>query len=460
MTATCEFSRYDDPGRLVRVVNMPSLIQKGGAIALFTTARPTYGTPNFSLARNFYNVALKPLNGSMPRLGDIIRIAKGQTNADNNTKKFVLLGDPAMKMAYPGLKVITTSIGNDSGTIESDTLSALQEVTIKGFIANTDDSRVADFNGMIMPTVFDKQSNIITLGTDGAAPMSFSLWRNIIYKGRVEVTNGEFSFSFIVPRDIAYNYGTGKISYYATDGARDASGNLSNIIVGGFADDYIDDSDGPVAKLFINDSSFVEGGFTDENPVLLAFISDSSGINTIGNSIGHDITGILDDYTQSPWVLNDYYQADLNTYKSGSIRFPMFNLDPGPHTITLRIWDVNNNSTEVTTRFVVAPENQLVLSELEAWPNPSSDNFEFAIGHNQAGKELKADLSVYNLSGQRVAELNSSLVPGGYRTKMFKWDGRGGGGKPVAPGFYIANLRINTPEGFVSEKSVKIVIAR
>lgn len=459
MTATCEFSRYDDPER-------PSggeyafLNQNGGAIALFTTARPTYGTPNFSLARNFYDIALKPMGGTMPRLGDIIRVAKRQTGADNNNKKFILLGDPAMKMAYPQFNIVTTSISDNNEGVETDTLSALQEVTIKGYIENSDNTKVTDFNGMIMTTVYDKQSNIITFGSDGAAPMSFSLWRNIIYKGRAEVKNGEFAFSFIVPRDIAYNYGEGKISYYATDGSRDASGNLSEITVGGFADDFLDDSEGPMATLFINDSSFVEGGFTDENPVLLAYLTDSSGINTIGNSIGHDIVAILDGNSQYPWILNDYYLADLNTYKSGSIRFPMFNLDPGPHSITLRIWDINNNSTEVTTRFVVAPENQLVLSDLEAWPNPSADNVEFAIGHNQAGKELKADLSVFTLSGQKVAGLNTSLMPEGYRTKVFRWDGRGGGGKPVSPGFYIANLRIQTPEGYISDKSVKIVITR
>jgi len=458
MTATCEFSRYDDPGR-VSGGEHAFLNRNGGAIALFTTARPTYGTPNFTLARNFYNIALKPMNGSMPRLGDIIRIAKNQSGADNNTKKFVLLGDPAMKMAYPQLNIVTTSVTSSSG-MQSDTLRALQEVTISGYIATSGNTKVDDFNGTVFPTVYDKQSNIITFGTDGSAPMSFNLWRNIIYKGRAQVTNGEFSFSFIVPRDIAYNFGKGKISYYATDDVRDASGNLSNIIVGGFSDEHLNDNEGPAATLFINDTSFIEGGFTDENPVLLAFISDSSGINTLGNSIGHDIVCILDDNTQSPWILNNYYQADLNTYKSGTLRFPMFNLAPGLHRLTLRIWDVNNNSSEFTTSFVVAPKDGLMLSDLEAWPNPSAGEVQFAIGHNQAGRELHADLTVYNLYGHKVAALSRNVTTEGYRTNIFKWDGRGGNGHAVSPGFYIANLRVRTSDGKNSDKSVKLIIAR
>lgn len=459
MTATCEFSRYDDPSR-VSGGEYAFLNANGGAIALFTTSRPTYGTPNFNLARNFYNIALQPINGVMPRLGDIIRMAKVQSGANDNTKKFILLGNPAMTMAYPVHKVITTSINSKPAYNGPDTLKAMQFVTIKGFIADKNDGKVETFNGTINPTVFDKQSDIATFGSDGNSVMSFSLWRNIIYKGRAEVKNGEFSFSFIVPRDIAYNYGPGKISYYATDGISDASGNYSNLTVGGFSDEEINDFEGPQVTLFINDSSFRAGGFTDENPVLLAYITDSSGVNTLGNSVGHDIVAILDEDTRNPKILNDYYEADINTHRSGSIRYPMFNLPAGPHTLRLRLWDVNNNSVEVTTNFVVAPDNQLVLSELEAWPVPMNDNITFAIGHNQAGKELKMALSVYNLSGSIVATYHKNLFAGGFRTPVFQWDGRGPNGMPLTPGFYIANLMVETPEGYISDKSVKIIIAR
>ncbi len=458
MTATCEFSRYDDPAR-VSGGEHAFLNPKGGAIALFTTARPTYGTPNFALAKNFYTTALQPINGMMPRLGDIIRIAKAQSGSDNNTKKFVLLGDPAMTMAYPELKVITTLINGNGVSELSDTISALEEVTINGIISDKTGVRVSDFNGMVMTTVYDKESNIETFGTQESGVMSFSLRKNIIHRGRAEVVNGEFTFSFIVPRDIAYQFGPGKISYYATNGITDAAGYHKNIVVGGIGGN-INDHEGPEVTLFINDSSFKSGGFTDPNPVLLAYIKDQSGINTIGNSIGHDIVAILDNNTQDPYILNEYYQADLNTYKSGSIMFPFFNLKPGPHTVRLRLWDVNNNSSEVTTNFIVAAGNQLTLSEIEAWPNPMVDEINFAIGHNQAGKELKAELSVYNLSGNKVATIKRNIFAGGYRTSLFKWNGDGQYGSRLSSGFYIAKLRIETPEGFVSDKSVKIIIAR
>ncbi|HLN53263.1 MAG TPA: type IX secretion system sortase PorU [Lentimicrobium sp.] len=462
MTATCEFSRYDDPSR-VSGGEYAFLNKNGGAIALFTTARPTYGTPNFNLARIFYNTALKPLNGSMPRLGDIIRMAKTQSGGLENTKKFVLLGDPSMTMAYPEYNVLTTDINGFEVNSNTDTIKALETITIKGIISDNEGNKLSSFNGVVIPTVFDKKSEVVTYGTDGSGPMSFDLWRNVIYKGRVEVINGEFSFTFIVPRDIAYNYGFGKISYYATNGLDDASGNYSNIVIGGFTDQEINDNEGPEVTLYINDSSFKDGGFTNENPVLLAYLSDSSGINTLGNSIGHDLVAILDGNTQHPYILNDYYKADLNTYKSGSLFFPMNNLAPGPHTIRLHVWDVNNNSSETEIHFIVAEGNKVVLSDLEAWPNPvnrTHDNISFILGHNQANRELIAELSVYNLSGTRVFADRKNIKPEGYRTKVFSWNGQETGGHNLSAGFYIANVRLTTSEGFASDKSVKIIITR
>ena len=459
VTATCEFSRYDDPAR-VSGGELAFLNRNGGAVALFTTARPTFGTPNFSLVQNFYQIALQPMNGEMPRLGDIIRLAKQHTQPSDNAKKFVLLGDPAMKLAYPAYKVLTSSINNRPVGDGIDTLKALQEVTITGKIVDDEGQLIETFNGLITPTVFDKQSRFETLGSQGNTVMPFYLWRNIIYKGQAEVKNGEFKFTFIVPRDIAYNFGKGKISYYATDGVADASGNYSDLVVGGFSKDYESDTDGPAVRLFMNDTLFMDGGFTGPNPELLAFIKDSSGINTLGNSIGHDIVAIIDGDTQFPYVLNEYYKASLNTYKSGTLRYQFKNLSPGRHIISFRIWDVHNNLSEHTVSFFVSPEDQLILSEIEAWPNPMQDEINFVIGHNHAGKELKTLLNVYTITGQRVAMIDKKIKAGGFRTPVLKWNGTGIDGNKLRAGMYIANLRIETPEGYVSDKSVKIIIAR
>lgn len=459
MTATCEFSRFDDPG-LTSAGELVFLNPEGGGIALFTTSRPTFGTPNFTLSQNFYNIAFERIGDEMPYLGDIIRLSKLATGGDNNSKKFVLLGDPATKMAYPRYNVVTQNVNGRSVTASADTLKALSEITISGIITDESGNRIQGFNGEITPTVFDKVVQVTTFATSGSSPFTFGVRRNIIYKGKVNVTDGEFSFTFIVPRDIAYQFGQGKISYYATDGTTDAAGFFEDIVVGGFSDRELNDLSGPEITLYMNDRSFKDGGFTGENPVLIADLRDISGINTIGSGIGHDIVAILDDQTDNPYILNDFYESDLNTYMSGVVSFPFHDLEPGPHSVRMKVWDVNNNSGEVSIRFVVASTDGLTLGNFEAWPNPMRDNVTFAIEHNQAGRELNVTLDIFSLSGSRVASLNESIFAEGYRTKGFDWDGRSSDGHRLADGFYIGRIRLKTNDGLVADKSVKIVIAR
>ncbi|MBK6346015.1 MAG: type IX secretion system sortase PorU [Bacteroidales bacterium] len=459
MTATCEFSRYDDP-RLQSAGELVFLNPKGGGIALFTTSRPTFGTPNFTLARSFYNVALNPVDGGMPHLGDLIRISKLAAGADNNSKKFVLLGDPAMKMAYPELNVVTLEINGRDANETTDTLKALSEISVSGMIADHQGNRISDFNGIVIPAVYDKKNLVKTFGTDGSSPMTFSVQRNIIYKGKVNVVDGAFTFSFIVPRDIAYQFGVGKISYYATDGSRDASGYFTDLIVGGFSEREVEDMNGPDVSLYMNDTKFRSGGFTDQNPVMLAYVEDLSGVNTIGNGIGHDIVAILDDQTDSPYILNDFYQSDLNTYQSGFITFPFHNLSLGRHTLRMKVWDVNNNSSEVTTEFIVAGSDGLTLGRFDAWPNPMKENITFEFEHNQAGQELIARLDIFTLPGSKAASLEKRIFAEGFRTTGFVWDGRGSDGHLLSNGFYIGSLSITTTTGLSSQKSVKVIIAR
>lgn len=459
MTATCEFSRYDDPA-MQSAGELVFLNPKGGGIALFTTSRPTFGTPNFTLSRSFYSIALKPTADGMPFLGDLIRLSKLATGADNNSKKFVLLGDPAMKMAYPEFNIQTLGINGRSVAEAVDTLKALSELTINGIITDAQGNLLSDFNGEVIPTVYDKEVQVKTFGSGGSSPFTFSLRRNIIYKGKVNAINGAFTFSFIVPRDIAYQFGSGKISYYATDGRRDAAGFFDDITVGGFSDRQLDDLQGPEISVFMNDRKFRNGGFTDQNPVMIADLKDFSGINTIGNGIGHDIVAILDNQTDSPFILNDFYQSDLNTYQSGVITFPLHGLAPGAHILRIKAWDVNNNSSEAIAEFVVASSEGITLGNFDAWPNPMNDRVTFEFEHNMAGQELDMQLDIYSLSGSRVASLGKRIFAEGYRTTGFEWDGRSSEGHRLSNGFYIGRLRVKTDSGLASEKSVKVMIAR
>jgi len=456
VTATCEFSRFDDPsfpsaGELV--LTNP----KGGGIALFTTTRPTYGTPNFELNKKFYQYALSRPDGQIPRMGDIIMNSKRDKGANENGRKYVLLGDPALQMGFAALNVLTTSVKDNVSGLEADTLKAFMEVTIDGMIADAMGNIVTDFNGIVLPSVYDKSVIQKSLANDGGPTFSFRLRKNLLYKGKVKVKDGRFSFTFIVPKDIAYSYDAGKISYYASDGNRDANGFYTDIIVGGSSENGNNDNTGPAISLYMNNTMFHDGGITDQNPKLLAVLYDESGINTIGNGIGHDITAVLDGNTSQPFLLNDFYVSDTNTFKSGYIWFPFSMLSVGEHTLVFKVWDVFNNSSEAEIHFVVGASNEFIITNTYNYPNPFAEYTDIVFEHNQNNVEFKVRAEIYSLTGQLVRILEQTDSQNGSVSAPLRWDGRSQQGSTLPDGIYLYNLFINTSEGFSESTSGKLV---
>lgn len=455
ITATCEFSRYDDAQR-TSAGEMVILNPKGGAIAMFTTARATYASANriLNLAIFKDNLFAKT-DGEYPRFGDVIRRSK--LRGDANDRKFVLLGDPALQLALPYNKVITTHINGNPVGQQPDTLKALDVVTIKGFVADDNGNAMSQYNGVLFTTVYDKASEITTKGDENGYPQSFLLYNSIIYNGKAEIINGFFEFTFMLPKDIAYTYGPGRISYYATDLHKDAAGYHENVIIGGFNENSTFDDQGPVIRLFINDTTFVPGGMTNENPVLLAFVEDENGINTTGTGIGHDIVATLSGATNSSAVINEFYEAEINRQASGIIRYPFRNLKPGHHTLKLKVWDVFNNSSETSIDFVVVSGNSIKLENLINFPNPFSERTSFVFNHNQTGKELAVELIVYDLTGRAIAEINQKITPGAFRSEPIDWDGRNAQGGFVGKGLYLYRLRVTTEDGMIGEIQSKLI---
>lgn len=447
ITATCEFSRYDDPLRESageKVFTNPL----GGGIGLFTTSRLTYSSSNEQINRSFLSVLLARTTNGYLTLGEAAQKAK-QVNGDNiNGRKFVLLGDPAMKLAFPEYYAEATSIEYGLTGVHADTISALDEITIKGHVTDASGNTLTNFNGDLFPTVYDKTQQILTLGNDPDSPVySFTLRKNALYKGQSEIANGEFEFSFIVPRDIEYRYGEGRLSLYARSDETDATGWSHDFTVGGYSKSTTEDDQPPQISLYMNDTTFINGGITDENPILLAFINDESGINVSGAGIGHDITAVLDGETSSPYILNDFYRSYANTYKKGSLKYPLYNLSSGRHTLKVTAWDVYNNPASATISFVVNESDNLVVENLNAYPNPFIDNVNFVFEHNCQDSDLNVEIEITDMVGRRIAALQQTISTGGFRTAPISWDGRCSNGQSLSAGFYIYRLKATAVSG-------------
>ncbi len=459
ITATCEFSRFDDPGRIA-AGEMVLTNPKGGGIALFSTTRLAYSTFNENLNRSVYKVAFENNNGVYPTLGEILSFAKTDNGSNEFIRNFILLGDPAMRLAYPENRIITTSINGQPAGIDPDTISAYGFVTVEGYIADIQNNKLTDFNGTITPTVFDKASTLSTLGSDSESfPATFKLQKNIIYKGKASVENGEFSFSFYVPKDINYSYDYGKISYYAENGQTDATGYFNQFYVGGSEQNNTGDNAGPEIKLFMNDITFTDGGTTGENPVLIAILRDSSGINTLGSGIGHDIT-LIPDNSGEVIVMNDYYEADLDSYRSGRVIYPFHNLAEGPHSVSFKAWDVFNNSSEAYLTFYVAASHEAIIRNLINFPNPFNEFTDFIFEHNQSCAPYDIVIDIYNAAGQHVSRIESAQQSIGYESEPIRWYGLSHDGNPLASGIYVYSISMKTCEGGTAQRSSRLVIIK
>jgi hypothetical protein len=460
MTATCEFSRFDDFER-TSAGEQILLNPNGGGIALLTTTRLVYSSPNYVLNEKFYNFVLEKNDMGEPnRLGDIMRLTKVNSGTGTNKLNFTLLGDPALKPAIPKYGVNTISINGNIDNIETDTITALSKVTITGNTVDENGILMSNFSGNLRVTVYDKPSNITTLANDGGTPMVYQSLNNIIYKGNASVENGLFSFSFIVPKDIAYKYGFGKISYYYKNETDDGHGYFDKILIGGSSDSISIDGNPPEIELYMNDESFVFGGLTNQNPIMFAKVFDENGINTVGSGIGHDITAVIDENTSQILVLNDYYESEINNYKAGSVKYPFSNLSNGMHNIRFKIWDTHNNSSEAYLEFIVAESSEMILEHLFNYPNPFTTSTSFYFDHNSSETSLDVIIQIFSISGKLIKTIQDQVYSNGYRVGPINWDGLDDYGGRLGRGVYFYKVNVKTSSGQLVQKIEKLVILK
>ncbi len=461
MTITCEFTRLDDPKR-VSAGEQLCLNPNGGSIGLVSTTRVVGANPAVNLNREVFKVVFERNNNQPKTMGAIVRDAKNADNNNGTRLKFSFFGDPALKLALPNYNMsITKFNGKPVNQGNLDTLKAFSKVLLEGIVSDHSQQKMVNFNGVANVSVYDKPVPKRTRVNDGEGnPINFKLQNSLIYRGKVRVVNGDFKVEFFVPKDIAYHFGTSRISMYASNGDVDAGGCNDSIIVGGFGE-AIADNAGPEIELYINDETFVRGGITDENPELYAILVDSSGINTVGNSIGHDLVAILDNRTDLSYVVNEYYEADLDSYQSGIVRYPFYDLAEGAHTLKLKVFDIHNNLSEAETDFIVADSEEMALEKVLNYPNPFTTHTDFQFEHNRVSQPLQVQVQIFTVSGKLVKTIHQTVVPEGNRVTGITWNGLDDFGDKIGKGTYIYRVKVKSEfDRSTAEKYEKLVILR
>jgi hypothetical protein len=461
ITATCEFSPFDNP-EMTSAGEMVLLNTRGGGVALFSTTRRAFASSNLLLNRRIYDTLFRAYPDKHPRLGDLMMFSKNPSNS--NIRNFVLLGNPALRLALPYHSIVTTSINEQPVHLFTDTLRANSKVTISGHIEHYQNRGeiYESFNGLIYPVLYDKPETVTTLGNDSKSfPVDFELQNSALYKGIATVENGRFSFTFMLPKDISFAYGNGKLSYYASDSLQDASGYFSDFVIGGSSDGTIVDNNGPEIELYLNDSTFASGSEVNNSPVFHARLSDPSGINWLSNSIGRDIILTMNGQQQQSLILNDHFEPEVNNYQSGNITFPFGKLQNGEYVLELRAWDLMNNSSSKAINFTISDSISLSLSYAYNYPNPFSDHTWFTFKHNQYNSDFDMKIEIFNFYGQLIETIGPEKVfTNGYSVEPVFWDGAIAGGGKLENGVYLYKMTITGDDGQVQELMQKMILTR
>lgn len=450
ITATCEFSRFDDP-HFVSAGEQLLLNANGGGIGLMTTTRLAFAHSNFALNKKVYAAMFNRADASFKRLGDILRLSKNPTSS--SIYNFVLLGNPALKLVYPE-KTIHTTLVNDMPVAGRDImLHSMSEVSFEGEIIGPDGQIDTGFNGYLYPRLFDKKTTFTTLGNaSNSQVVPFSYFDKILVESKVSVKEGKFRFSIGLPRDIAYQYGQAKLSYYAVDTVdfSDASGYFNKLNIGGTDPDIVPDDQGPEITLYMNSPAFRQGDIIPPNSDLWIMLSDPQGIHHLGNSIGRDI--MLTEFAphSKKTILNESFEPVVDHYGQGWIKVPMTDLENGEHILSLRAWDLHNNSSEAEISFFVDRTAALALHRVLNYPNPFSDETAFVFDHGKPGATFDYRIDIYHINGRHVVSLEGQTAGNGQRSEPILWNGKDQYGRNIAPGIYVYQLWLTDDEGVQS----------
>lgn len=472
VTVTCTFTKFDNPQRQT-AGEFTYWNKEGGAIGLITTTRQIFVTVGVTVNKELDAYLFNFGSIDNPSMAEALRLTKNDPSVVGISQKALIffIGDPAMKLAIAKPEIRLTAVNDIPLAEQTEPLKALDRVKMSGEVYDSSGNFLSNYNGIVTATVLDKEIDRQTLGNDGTTNntgnlliLDFKTLGETIFKGQATVTNGKFTFEFVVPRDIGIPVGLGKVGFYSKQDniLDDKSGYSFDIQVGGINENAEEDNIGPVINLFMNDENFISGGITNEQPALIARLQDDNGINT-ASGIGHDITAIIDGDEANPFILNDYYQANVDDFQNGKLSYPFRDLEPGIHTITVKAWDVYNNSSTSQIEFNVRDKDEeLVIDNVLNYPNPFIDYTEFWFNHNSSDV-LDISVQIFTVSGKIVRTLNGQTSGGGKVTsslsKDIVWDGRDDFGDKIGKGVYVYKLKVRSERlNKQVEKIEKLVI--
>lgn len=451
VTATCEFGRHDTPG-VVSGAQELILLKDAGAIGLLTTARPVFSNSNYKLNESFYNSVFNREGNTPQKLGDIIRLTKNNGLDGVNNRNFILMGDPALTLAEPMHQVRVTEIVNTEGA--TDTLKSMSKISVSGEIYSFDNQKLNNFNGILIAELFDKPVQKKTFERN-AVELSFSDFESVLYRGKASVVDGEFSFTFYMPKNLNYKLDEGKFSFYAypNEGKEDANGFYNQFVIGGSDSVIINDNEGPEILAFMDNYDFQNRGKVGSDATLLVQLFDEHGISISKSNLDEGIAFTLDDGASV--ALNDFFYYNTDSYQEGEITYSLKGMEGGWHNLKVQAKDVFNNASETNIEFYVVDNEKLEIMDFIVYPNPAKEVSNFSVTQNRKNEEVEVLYSIVDTYGKVVYE-QTFVTSEQQRTDT--WNLSAADGSKVSPGLYFIRIFVRSLKDQSKTQQIKKLI--
>ena len=465
VTASCDIGPFDMGDK--SVAESAIMNADGAAIGLFTTTRTVMQSYNSVINREFSKLLMQPVNtGEIMAVGDAMRMAKcnviaAGTDRTVNKLQYILLGDPALRLKYPMYRVVVDKMNGVDVAEAVAQVSAGSLLNVEGHVETADGKLAEDFTGVLYSSLFDSAVKVDTRNNTGLGSHSYTAYNKMLFSGNDSLRNGRFSIEMPIPLDISYSNDYGMLNLYAVDSAyvSSAQGHFVDFSIGGTAVGFENDSVGPEIKMYLNSPSFVDGDDVHATPILLVELYDENGINTMGTGVGHDITAIVDNDPRHTYNLNSAFVPAVGDYKRGTINMPLSRLDAGEHTLTLRAWDLYNNSSFAEITFNVDPSIAPGFVELKVNPAPviAGNAATFTLVHDRPQTEIDVRIDVFNVQGQFMWSNSERAVCDG-NLYSCAWNATAQGGQPLSTGVYIVRAYITEGGVTSATKTGKFVV--
>lgn len=455
VAATCDFLRWDS--RTISAAEILYRTPSSGIIGAISATRPAYIDANGDLLNYLGNhmLALDEDGRNLP-IGEIYRRTKNNSTSDDiwhnsNKLRYVLMGDPAMRLCVPVRRVVLEEINGVVPDLENQPcMMAGQDVKLTGYVADEHGNHVSDFTGTLSLTLYDAEYSTTSHGYGEGEAVTFEQQGRRLQAKIDSIRGGRFETTLVMPGDIAHNFRPAALNMYAvaSDG-RDAIGVNRDFYVFGFDENAIRDSIPPVIQdFYLNHSSFASGDVVNSTPVVIARVSDNRSINLSSSGIGHQMLLTIDGRSLTDVPL--YFTPYSDGTPGGTIVYQLEELAEGLHDLRLRVWDTSGNSTSSSVDFTVGRDVAPKLFDVYTDANPATTSTNFYLTHDRPDELITITIEVFNLMGRPIWSTTITGMSDTLRSFPVNWNLTDMAGRRVNRGIYLYRASMTDSDGITS----------